>query len=52
MKRGKEYHCCETEYSGKKGKGKQYNFPYFIKLLGRISSGEDGKGTKIMAKKI
>ena len=33
-------------------KGKQYHPPYNIRLLGRISSGERGKGTEVSGKKI
>ena len=33
-------------------RGKQYNLLYNIDAIGRISSGEKGKGTEILGKKI
>ena len=41
-----EYHgLVEDSNVEKKVKGKQYHLFYYIKAVGRISSGENGKGT-------
>ena len=45
MKRGREYHGCGEEYNVEKRKiGSNIIYPIIIRLLGRISSEEEGKG--------
>ena len=49
----REYHGYGEEYNwGKRKKGSNIIFPIILRLLGRISSEEEGKGTKILGKKI
>ena len=48
VKRGGEYHDCGEEYNGEKREGgSDIIFPKILRLLGRITSGEKGKGTEI-----
>ena len=49
VKRGREYYSCGEKYNvEKRGRGSNIIFPFIIRLLGRISSGEEGKGTEIL----
>ena len=42
MKRGKEYYGCEKEYNvEKRERGINIIFPIMLRLLGRLSSGEE-----------
>ena len=53
VKRGREYHGCGEEYNVKKReKRSNSNFPLKLRLLGRISSGKEGKEMEILRKKI
>ena len=53
LQEGKEYHGCEEEYNvEKRDRGSNIILPVLLRLLGRISNGERGKGTEIMSKKI
>ena len=53
IKWGREYHGCGEEYNvEKRERGSIIIFPIRLRLLGRISSGEERKGTKIWGKKI
>ena len=47
---GKKHHGCEEEY--KVEKRENIVFSIILSLLGRISSGEEGKRTEILGKKI
>jgi len=50
---GKEYQDCGEEYYIEiRERGSNIIFPIILRLLGRISSGEDGKKTGILGKKI
>ena len=45
VKSGREYHGCGAEYNVvKREKGSNIIFPIILRLLGRISSGEEGMG--------
>ena len=51
MKHGREYHCCEEEYNVEKRKrGCNIIFSLIMKLLGRISSGKEGKEMECFGK--
>ena len=53
MKRVRENHGCGEEYNVEKRKrGSIIIFPIISRLLGRILSGEEGKGTEIPGKRI
>ena len=47
MTRGKEYHGCGEEYNMEKRERGIDDLPYKLRLLGRILSGERGRGRKI-----
>ena len=48
MKRGREYHGCGEEYNmEKRERGSKIICPIILRLLGRISSEEEGKKLKI-----
>ena len=52
MKSGREYHGCGEEYYGeKRERVSNIIFPIILRLLKRISSWEEGKGTDILGKK-
>ena len=53
VKRGREYHYCgEENIVVKRERVSNIIFPIILRLLGKISSGEEGKGTEITGKKI
>ena len=53
MKRGREYRSCGEAYKvEKRESGSNIIFPIILRLLGRISSGEEGMGTDMLGKKI
>ena len=53
VKRGREYHGCGEEYNSKKReKGSIFIFSLILRLLGRVSIGEEIKGMKIKILKI
>ena len=54
VKRGREYHGSGKEYIVEKKGLWESNiiFPLILRLLGRISIGEEGKETEILGKKI
>ena len=53
MKRGRKYHGCGVEYNVKKSeRGSNIIFAIILKLLGRISTGEEGKEIEILGKYI
>ena len=53
MKRGRKYNgCVEENYVEKREMGSNIIFPIILGLLGRISSGEEGKLTEILGNKI
>ena len=53
LKRVRKYHGCEEEHKVEiREIGNYIIFPITLRLLGRISSGEKGKGMKISGKKI
>ena len=50
--KGREYHGCREEYNFvKMERGSNIFLPIILRLLGRISSEENGKGTEISEKK-
>ena len=49
--KGNEYQGCGEEYNVKKGKGEAITSPYKSRLLRRISSGKNGRGTEDLGKK-
>ena len=53
MKKRRKYHGCGEEYNVEKREkaGSNVIFPIILKLMGRISSGEEGKGTKFRGRK-
>ena len=52
-KRRRKCHGCGEEYNlEKREKGRNIILPIVFKLLGRISSGEEGKRTEMLGKKI
>ena len=52
-KRRRKFHGCGEEYNlEKREKGRNIIFPIVFRLLGRISSGEEGKETEMFGKKI
>ena len=53
VKRGGECHSCGEEYNViKRVRVSNIIFPLILRLLGRISNGEEGKETEILGKKI
>ena len=49
VKRGRECHVCGKEYNvEKRERGSNIVFPIILRLLGRISIGEEGKRTDIL----
>ena len=53
MKRGREYYGCREVFNVEKGeKGSNTIFPIILRLLGIISSKEEGYGREIFGKKI
>jgi len=53
VKRRREYHGCEEELNVEKREmGSNIIFPIILRLFGRISSGEEGKGMEMLGKKI
>ena len=53
-KRRRENHCCleELKHEKKSQRGSNIIFPLILRLLGRKSSGEEGKGTENLGNKI
>ena len=51
VKRGRKYHGKIITWK-KRERGSNFILPLILRLLGRISSGEEGKGTEIFRKKI
>ena len=53
VKRRRECQCCGEEYNMiKRERGSIIVFPIILRLLGRISGLEEGKGTEILGRKL